>query len=559
MGTNKIKYLLLLLFLNTTLSFAQAEYLPSDHSVYDFLNRMDSYHLISGFNSIERPFTRSQIAKHLSEIIEKKDELNEIDRKTLQDYEIEFEFDIQKSLKNSTSLFTSSGYKLLDQKEKYLYYSADTSGSGIFVNFNGSLQHIPYYNFSGENYLNASFLQYGGTIRGTLLGKFGFYIKGTNGKIWGDREASLTLNELKFNYKYNTDPTIHTAIDFIDNTEGHFSIDYDNVKFKIGRDYKRIGFGQINYILGNNIPRFDYISLDLNYSIFSFSYFHGKLLGILNARIDSVQGAIREIPDKYIAYHRLDFDFSRHFALGFGEMAIYGNRSIDFSYLNPFNFYKSVEHSNQDRDNSLLFFDIKNNSIKGCKIIGAILIDDIDFSKLGTSWFGNQLLYNLSIFSSNLNHIIPLDISFQYLRIEPYVFTHRILDNNYTHSQYNLAAPIQPNSDIYSIRLNYRPGHRLFLNLDFTFTRHGANITNSEGKITLNAGGDVLVGHRESDPVNAPFLDGAHEYYRTVTFDAVYEPFNNYFISGRLNYQNNSLQYEVQNFLSGNIVLDIRI
>lgn len=559
MGTNKIIYaLLVVVFINALLP-AQAEYVPSDHIVYDFLNRMDSHHLISGFNSIEKPFTRNHIAIRLSELMTKKSELTEIDQKMLEDFIIEFEYDIYGTTNNSTYLFGPSKYNHLSQQEKYLYYSVDSSGNSIFTNFIGNFRHIPYYDYSDGLSANASFLQYGGLLRGTLLNRIGFYIKGSNGKIWGDRSAALTMNQLRFNYKYNTDPELHTAIDYIDDTEGHLSADFEYVTFKLGRDYKQIGFGQINYILGNNIPKFDYISFELKYKMFSFSYFHGKLLGVQNNRTDSVQGAIREITDKYIAYHRAAFDVSRHVALGFGELAVYSNRSMDFSYLNPFNFYKSVEHANQDRDNSLLFLDIKNNTIKGLKIVGALLIDDIDFSKLGTSWFGNQLLYNISIYSSNLNRFFPLDLSFQYLRVDPYVFTHRIHDNNYTHNSYSLAAPIQPNSEMFAVGFNYRPTYRIMFNLSIKYSEHGANVIDESGKLLRNVGGDVIVGHRETDQVEAPFLDGNKEHLRSLTFDTVFEPYNNYFISGRLLYENNSLQYTHLNFLAGYIVFDIRI
>lgn len=559
MGANKIKYFTLLLVLLTSIVYPQAEYIPSDHNIYEFLNRLDSYHIIHGFNDIERPITRRETAGYLSIILSHEQELSPIDRRILYDYLSEFEFELKGTMTGSKRVF-GGGYKFFDQRESYLYYSSDTSGSGIFVNFSGALQHIPYYNYDDKKYLNATFLEYGGILRGTILNRFGFYLSGTNGKVWGDRNPALTLNELRFNYKYNTDPRLHTAIDYIDNTEGHFSIDFENVRFKIGRDYKQIGFGQINYILGNNIPRFDYISLDLKYRIFSFSYFHGKLLGnMISSRTDSIQGALKDIADKFMVYHRLGLDFSNHFAMGAGELVIYGNRSVDFSYLNPFNFYKSVEHSNQDRDNSMMFLDISNNSIKGLKFVGAVLLDDIDFGKVGSGWFGNQLLYNLSIYSANLNPVLPVDIGLQYIRVEPYVFTHRIHNNSFSNNGFGLAAPIKPNSEIYAFRINYRPLHRLFMNLEFTYMKHGANLKDSNGNVIRNVGGDVLIGHREFDPVNAAFLDGFREYYRNVTLEAVFEPYNNYFIISRLDYRNDSLQGGKLNFLAAYIVFDIRI
>ena len=147
--------------------------------------------------------------------------------------------------------------------------------------------------------------------------------------------------------------------------------------------------------------------------------------------------------------------------LGLGEIVIYANRSIDLSYLNPFAFYKSVEHANQDRDNSILFFDLANNSIEGLKFYSTIMLDDIDFGKLGTGWYGNQILLNLGLYSANFYKYIPLEISLQYLRIDPYVFTHRILESNYTNLGFGLGADIPPNSETYILGFKYYFTYRL--------------------------------------------------------------------------------------------------
>jgi len=36
-------------------------------------------------------------------------------------------------------------------------------------------------------------------------------------------------------------------------------------------------------------------------------------------------------------------------------------------------------------------------SIKGLKFFGTLYLDDLDFSKLGTSWYGNQAIYNFGM------------------------------------------------------------------------------------------------------------------------------------------------------------------
>ncbi|MCX6150216.1 MAG: hypothetical protein NTX22_06815 [Ignavibacteriales bacterium] len=562
MGTNKIKIIFIFTFmlLLSTRSFSQAEYVSYDHAVYNFLERMDSRHLISDYNSIEKPKTRKQISNYLKQVIENKNLLNDVDINILEDYKKEFEFELSGTLNNSVSLIGNSEYNFLSQKEKYLFSMVDPDKAALFINLVGQVNSIYENDKSLQKNFNAAYIKYGGQIRGTVLNRFGFYMKGTNGKVFGDKTAAENLNDIKFSYKYNTDPLVHSATDYVDNTEGYLTADFELIRFKIGRDRKQIGYGPVNYILSDNAPQFDYISFDLNIQPLTFSYFHGKLLGNLSARTDSVQGGIRTVKDKYIGYHRIGINISRDISFGLGEMIIYGDRSIDFSYLNPFNYYKSVEHANQDRDNSLLFLDVMNNSIKGLKLFGSILIDDLDFSKLGTSWYGNELLYNFTLYSSNLYDIIPMEFYAQYLRCEPYVFTHRISNNNYANSGYSLSAPIQPNSDMFLLSAKYTPYYRLQITLDWNYSRHGANELNPNGTIKKNVGGNMLVGHREFDGMYVNFLEGDKEYYRSITFGAAFEPIKNYFFGGKLNYQVNSLQNSVtQKLLTGYLVIDLRI
>ncbi len=282
--------------------------------------------------------------------------------------------------------------------------------------------------------------------------------------------------------------------------------------------------------------------------------------GIITAYTDSVQGSIKNSDDKYLGYHRFGFNISKDFSFGLGEMIIYSGRSVDFTYLNPFNFYKSVEHANQDRDNSLLFVDFQNNSFAGLKVNGTVLIDDIDFGKVGKGWFGNQLLYNLTLYSSNLYKFVPVEFYMQYLRCEPYVYTHRIHNNSYTSFNYNLVNPILPNSDKFILRINYNPYYRLKLSLDVNFSRHGANELNDDGTVKTNYGGDVLVGHREFDKTEVYFLEGLREYYRSISFCTNYEPVNNYYFILNIVYENNSLANSIrQKFVNGFITLSFRI
>ncbi|MDP4174722.1 MAG: capsule assembly Wzi family protein [Bacteroidota bacterium] len=555
----KFRLLTILFLITTAYVFPQAEYVPYNHSVYDFLQRMDAKGFISNYNSFERPQTRAKISEFLKQLKEHYSELNKVDKQILEDYRSEFELELYGTQNNATSVLGSPDYNFFSPKEKYFYKIVDSSKFTLFINVTGDMESILNRDNDSKLTKSAAFTRWGGTIRGTILNKFGYYMKATNGRFWGQRSISRSINELKFNYKFNANPNEVTATDYFDNTEGYFTLDYDLIKFKIGRDYKQIGYGQYKTILDVNTPQFDYVSFDFNYKIFSFSYFHGKLLGQSSVRSDSIQGEINSVDSKYIGYHRLGFNFSKDFTLGIGEMIVYANRPIDLSYLNPFNFYKGTEHANQDRDNSFLFFDFSNNSIQGLKLFGSVLIDDIDFGKIGSGWYGNQLAYNFYLFSSNLYDIAPIDLKFQYLRIEPFVYTHRIFDNNYSNLGYSLVSPIKPNSELFYLGLSYHPYYRLGINLDLTYSIHGANQVNEQGTIVKNFGGDPNVGHRPFDQESVFFLDGVHEYLRSIAFSAVFEPIRNYFVSGKLVFENSDFGNSPGNYVAAFALLNLRL
>jgi hypothetical protein len=311
--------------------------------------------------------------------------------------------------------------------------------------------------------------------------------------------------------------------------------------------------------MGEGAPKYDYLNLNLNYKVFSFNYIHGKLIGSRTDTFDSLYGVQTSITDKYLVYHRLGINL-KSTNIGFGEMIVYSRRSWDLGYLNPFNFYKSVEHAGQDRDNSLLFFDISHIPFSGLKLYGAVNIDDIDFSKVGTGWHGNKLLYNAGFFTTFLHNYTSIDIGGQYLHIDPYLYSHRIFDNNVTNSSYSLIDPLQPNSENLVFRINYYPLRRLKFRLDGFYARHGANPLNPDGSIKRNVGGDVLVGHRDIDDLKAEFLDGDIEYLRRFSLTAVYEPIKGYNIELSLKYVDDSLQNNVGNkYLLSLITINLKL
>ncbi len=537
-----MKKIIFLVFLVSTISLAQDDYVSVNNSVYNFLQRMETLHIISNYNSFEIPKPRKEIVNYLKQAIASEDKLDTMDKQILNDLKTEFEYELYGTLNNSQSFIGKGEYKLFSQNNKYLYYFSNPDKSSLFINLLGEGEAIFQNNKSTNQNLSTMLGVIGGDIRGTFLNHFGFVLRGTNGDVFGNREVAKLRPDIAQNFKYNLDP----AAAFFDETEGYLTADYDMFRIKFGRERMRIGYGPIKSIIDDNAPPFDYLGFNIKYHFFTFSYFHGQLLGNSYFQPDSINGGIQVVAQKYIGYHRIGFNLSDAVNFGAGEIIIYGDRPLDLSYLNPFAFYKSVEHSNQDRDNSLLFFDFNNKSIKGLKIYSTLLIDDIDFSKIGTSWYGNETLFDLGLYSANLYKFLPLDFKLEYTRIDPYVHTHRTGNSNFTNLGYNLGSILKPNSELFLGQINYQFTYRLNLTASFSYILHGANPVGQNGTI-INVGGDEALGHRVFDSNSAKLLDGDLEYSRITTASLSYEPFRQIFISLKLIYYNESLQNSITN------------
>ena len=548
----KLAGIFLLLSLNI---FAQTEYVSISNPVYDFLERMESRQIINNYNSFEFPKTRKEVAGYLKQIIENENKLDNVDKKILNDLEIEFEYDLSGTLHNSQKIIGEGEYDLFSQKEKYLYFYDEPQKFNLFINLLSEGEMIFNNDIKNNKNLSTGLGYFGGEIRGTILNKFGFYLKGFQGNVFGNKETSLLRKDLRYNFKLTEKPDQA----FFDETEGYLSVDFDMIRFKLGQDRINIGYDPIKSLIGNNSPKFDYISLNISYKFFNFSFFHGKLLGSSTFSFDSTAGEQTTVEEKYIGYHRIGFNISKDANFGVGEFIIYGDRPLDLSYLNPFSLYKSIEHQNRDRDNSMLFFDFKNNSIVGLKLYTTFLIDDITISKLGSGWWGNQFLFNVGLYSSNLYKILPLDFRFEYLRIDPYVFTHRFLRNNFTNFGYNLGSFLQPNSELFYVQINYRFNNRLNFSGDFSYNVHGANPLYPGGTVKENVGGDISLGHRVFDSEKVHFLDGFLEYSRSASILINFEPFNQINFYLNLKYVNQSLQEKIDKGVESFFTLSIKI
>ncbi|NLT49994.1 MAG: hypothetical protein GXX85_03645 [Ignavibacteria bacterium] len=546
-----------MIFIFLTISaFSQSTgFVEYDHPINKYFQRMNLIGVLDDFDSHQIPLSFRAVSKYLSEIEKNSDILNTEDKEFLLEYLSEFSFIIKRDFIEYLSLVKKPAVNsLFSEKERFLHYEADSTGNGIFMNL---LFDVAY---SGEKHFdnksgNVFSAKWGGKITGTYKDNFGFSFKATNGTSFGNKYVLLRNPAYATNYKFN-EVTNNSGSNYFDETEGYAAFSNDNISIKIGRDKNHLGYGNVKTILGSSSLPMDYIGMNFIYSFFSFSYLHGKLLGSYNSSYDSLQGSIASVNEKYFAYHRFGFNLYKNVNLGIGESIIYSRRSMDISYLNPFNFYKSVEHDNRDRDNSVLFIDLKADIFKNFSLFAEYLIDDMDFSKIGTGWYGNKTLFNAGFRTIPFYKSFPADITFQMIRIEPYVYAHRITDNNYTNFGLSLVHPLQPNSINYSINMYYPLSQKLNFEADFLYSIHGNNIYNEQGGLANNFGGNINNGHRPGDSEKVNFLDGIKTHSAFISFKASYQPLRNYFCNFKIEYLRNE---QKQKFIFTDLELKVKI
>ncbi len=508
-----------------TRGFAQVENVPVSNQVYEFLDRLGVRGILPLFSNTMIPLPRSRVAELLALAAENRTDLSEAEAGYLEKFEREFAHEIAREDEPAAStgllntLFTpaASVGDVFSEKEKYLYYYTDSTAS-LYLEFLGSLEHR---RGEGDTYgpAHATFETHGFRARGTVGNRVGYFAQVTNGTLFGDRNFALSDPRLRSNVKFND-----LNSPYFDFAEAHLRADLSWFNVEFGREYFRVGTGYSDrLIFSDNAPATDFLRIDARYGAVRYMFVHGSIL-------TGYEG-FGPLAQKYYALHRLEFSALGFLNAGFSEMAVYVRASPEFAYLNPFLFLKSAEHSLRDRDNTLLALDVELYPAAGVKVYGAMLVDDVDFSKIGTGWWGNEFGWQGGIFLANVAGVRDVDFLAEYTRLEPYVYSNRIEGNEYSHDGFGLAHHLGPNSDEWLINLIFRPSPLFRGILGYRRTRHGDNYFDAGGAF-VNVGGSIMSGHRTPDSPTAPFLAGRRVETDGIEAAVRYEPVTNLLITG---------------------------
>lgn len=425
-------------------------HIPEESPEYPFLQAMETRGLLESPLPATRPWIKSDVTGHLRILMKKTDRLNPTERDILQmlvnryrpeisdlkhprlaeeDSVHVFPLHIREDLqrKVSRSIISEPDYLFLyETEEEYLFLQGD--GLVRLENKNDLFRFSGHVGFRGFAQLG-NFSVYGDAMAYRLIVREGFRDDPVDSRgcyLHADSSSSLVS---------------------FDNTMGYLQMQTKGGLFTLGNDPLRWGYGENPLYLSGETATFPYLMWQKAFFKSRYTFFHGSLMNA--SYIRSEDGHSKKYPPKYIAGHRLEVYPIKNLSFTFTELLVYGDRNPELTYMIPVNFLWSAEHNLEDRDNSLLGFEMAWRPVRGVNIHGSILLDEFKFGEFTSEWWGNKRGYQIGG-SVSLPGDRRWEAFIEGTLVRPWTYSHYQEINTFTHKGDCLGFYAGPNARLYT-------------------------------------------------------------------------------------------------------------
>ncbi|MGD9488979.1 MAG: capsule assembly Wzi family protein [Calditrichaceae bacterium] len=530
-------FIVVFLLINLPVFAGNPVSVPINHPIYDFFDRMETMGYLNRLLDGIRPYSRGRAADLLQQLNEKRDELTSIDRRRLDDYLLDFRFEIDRTQKYSEMPDGKNWYSVLSgwgnfkndfnrffkqnhPEEENHVFLWESGGSNFYFDYQ---QNFTYEQRSDDVTRDANWQTY--QVRGLIDDNFGYAVEVSLYALRGDESYVEEHPVLKGAWsKLHENETRYA-----DRTGGELAWHSKYFDFTFAQQEIEWGPGESGKLtLSNNPEHYPYVSISKDWGWGKFIALHGKLQSFPE---DTSKSGEPLYPDKWLAAHRLEFAPWKSLTLGINENFIYGYRYADWSYLVPFNFYRATQHNLRDRDNATISIDFEWVARPGSKLYGALFLDEFKRSKLFTDWYGNKHAFLIGLHQTDPFGIENLSLRLEYTAIMPWVYTHKYPVNSYTTDYQSLGHWAGPNSEVYYAHVSKDWHQRLTTGFKFQQYKHGDNYDDE------NIGGDILLGHndllgeQEQPRETRDFLEGNLTTEQKYEAYLKYEVFNDLFLT----------------------------
>jgi hypothetical protein len=521
-----------ILFLYNNILYPQSVNLPLSHWSYNFLERMEAKGVYHSLLTRSKPYNREDVKNIIIEIEKNRDKLTKVEISELERLKGDFLYELSSEIKIDSSQYNSKFKKTLNyiksrffdnEKKHWLiwqenesFFFADPIVSQIFDSGNFKKNKI------------ISFTSGGVSVYGNIKGSLSFYADVKNTLIRG---ANLESN---FDVSKGLPIVQDNTNAYQDQQIVYFIPKIPWFRFQIGRDNLVWGPGYRGQLtISDNMPVLDFFEFEFSYKRFRYI----SLSGFLRSNIGQ----------KNIGAHRFELMIFPGLYFSTGETVVYGNRGLEFEYVNPLMAYHIAQHHLGDKDNKTMFLDFTADIIPKYRFYGEIFVDDLSFGKLFTGWWGNKWAIILGTWIIEPIGLKDSDFRIEYTRIEPYVYTHRDSINTYQHYNRIIGHWLGPDADNFFMELNYRFSLNFSVAINFERTRYGAK---NDLKFNLPASGEEFSKKFLSGIVESNLNYGAklsYQFMRDVFLKAEYKInfVKNYKHTKNKNFRENKFKIEV--------------
>ncbi|MBD3234158.1 MAG: hypothetical protein GF315_10595 [candidate division Zixibacteria bacterium] len=529
-------YALLLLAIPSHLFAGGTIPVEPNHWAYDIVDRFVTAGYLRGFSLDTRPYNRSEfvdIILRVDSLSTEGDIINRKDMELLQKLKSEFEFEL-----NDIGIWPENirgQYHVLSwYGDDYRWVVDPVAKAAGYQTYSDNPESNWFTNTSTTGVVS----------HGYFRDDIDFYIYARDTRI-GRLNDFNTIDEINIDNEGITSVTWEGNSASYDRTYASLSARLKWLDVRIGRIKHNWGPSRgYGLLLSRYALPFDMVMLQYPGKQVRATFVTGSLQTNL---IDSTMSydtdaKYREnYKKKYIASHRLEVMPWKNVSFAFSETAIYGERGYDLGYLIPNMFFWSEQHYLGDRDNLLISFDASYVPIPRYRLYGALLLDDLSLNKLGGNHWGNKWAAQAGVEIVDPIGVAGLMLTTEYVRIEPYTYTHFFSVNTYSNHEQFLGYPLQPNSDRWFAKADYWLNPLIRFKTSFERVRHGANPPGE------NVGGNILLGHREGDPLTKEFLAGIKDNRWGLTVSGSYEFFPEAFMELSYRFQRTDYDDEVTN------------
>ncbi|MCF7810640.1 capsule assembly Wzi family protein [bacterium] len=501
-------------------------YVPVEDAVYDFLDNCSARGLLPVGEISSRPLSRAVIGRILMQLtVDYQKFKDSILQDDLNYYLSEFALDIsisRETLEQNSRTLRQVGYnpdKFLNEPHWHVTSFNTENNSFIFdplISFR--------YDMTDDNCITrrATGIQF----RGDYHRKFGYYFRFVDHvERGGGRSISNPRSQLiddRWGYVEAQKPDGKEV--YYDMTEAYITTRLAGIDFLFGKDRIRWGPAKEGGLLLSGIsPSFSQLRTSVRlWDKVRFIHTVGALHPTdlpLDTLYVTDNGWTRTAHSwKWLAAHRIEYNPCEFLTVAVNEAVIWGERGLDFSYVNPVNFYYSAEHNGGDNDNVLMSGDFCLRVGKLGLLYGELLIDDMNTSTLGKGDPGNKFGYLLGFAVYKIG-FDGAKAGVEYTRLDPYLYTHFYPINRYSTWTSSLGSNIGSNSDRLRGWFSYRPMRNLEFTLKADYNRSGT------------VGSDPNTSVNRRNPGSAYFLEGIKDEWIATEASISYEVLTGIYIN----------------------------